>query len=68
MPNAWTDFTLSTGSMIEILVVLLLIAYLASIPILLLAILYAVKAGFNEVIRGLQTIADQGDIDRKVGM
>jgi hypothetical protein len=54
--------------MIETLVVLLSIAYLASIPILLLAILYAVKAGFNEVIRGLQTIADQGDIDRKVGM
>lgn len=50
--------------MLEVLLLVLWVAYLASIPILLLAILYAIKAGFNEVIKGLQAIADQGDIDR----
>lgn len=50
--------------MIATLLAVLWVAYLASIPILLLAILYAVKAGFNEVIKGLQAIADQGDMGR----
>lgn len=42
--------------MAAVLLVVLWVAWLASVLILLLAILYAVKAGFNEVIKGLRSV------------